>query len=260
MRNSAAARFGDKRFVIAGLVDTSGYAADVRAKYEGFFITDSPVVINGSNLETGAYGFGFSNDGKLQILDLGGNQIFSVATTKDGELKKAAPLDDDRIGRRHQILQRQRLRLGDTPVINMKLRYFSRVGSAGLVLCSVLCLVYFAQTPSKPDGQGGGVVTGTPVNYSSRRTVGITDPKAPVILKTPPTKPPWQTSNIRPARRPRITFSKYRRAGGSISTTTGDGLPDIYLVNGSTMQALLGKKSRRGPRFTDNLGIGSSKM
>ena len=43
MRNAAAARLGDKRYVIAGLVDTSGYAADVRAKYEGFFITDSPI-------------------------------------------------------------------------------------------------------------------------------------------------------------------------------------------------------------------------
>src|SRR5438270_10124747 len=62
MRNSAAARFGTKRFVITGLVDTSGYAADVRAKYEGFFITDSPVTINGSDLGTGAYGFGFSSD------------------------------------------------------------------------------------------------------------------------------------------------------------------------------------------------------
>src|ERR1051325_3994355 len=38
MRNAAAVRFGDKRYVIAGLVDTSGYAADVRAKYEGFLI------------------------------------------------------------------------------------------------------------------------------------------------------------------------------------------------------------------------------
>src|SRR6266516_3511125 len=44
MRNSAAARFGSKRYVIAGMVDTSGYAADVRAKYEGFFIVDSPVM------------------------------------------------------------------------------------------------------------------------------------------------------------------------------------------------------------------------
>src|SRR5262245_24618965 len=92
MRNSAAARFGTNRFVIAGLVDTAGYAADVRAKYEGFLITDSPISINGSNLGTGAYGFGFSDNGKLQILDLAGNQILSVSTTKDDALKRPRPL------------------------------------------------------------------------------------------------------------------------------------------------------------------------
>ena len=92
IRNSAAARFGTKRFVVAGLVDTSGYAADVRAKYEGFLITDSPITINGSDLVTGAYGFGFTNDGKMQILDLAGNQILSVATTSDRELKRPRPL------------------------------------------------------------------------------------------------------------------------------------------------------------------------
>ena len=92
MRNSAAARFGDKRYVIAGLVDTSGYAADVRAKYEGFFITDSPITINGSELGTGAYGFGFSENGKMQILDLAGNQILSVSTTNDTALKRPRPL------------------------------------------------------------------------------------------------------------------------------------------------------------------------
>ena len=92
MRNSAAARFGAKRFVVAGLVDTSGYAADVRAKYEGFFITDAPITINGSDLGTGAYGFGFTNDGKMQILDLAGNQVLSVATTRDSDLKRPRPL------------------------------------------------------------------------------------------------------------------------------------------------------------------------
>jgi hypothetical protein len=92
MRNSAAVRFGTKRYVIAGLVDTSGYAADVRAKYEGFFITDSPITINGSDLGTGAYGFGFSDNGKMQILDLAGNQVFSVSATKDNELKRPRPL------------------------------------------------------------------------------------------------------------------------------------------------------------------------
>ncbi len=92
MRNASAARFGRDRYVIAGMVDTSGYAADVRAKYEGFFITDSPITINGSALGTGAYGFGVSDKGKLNILDLAGNEILSVATTKDSELKRPRPL------------------------------------------------------------------------------------------------------------------------------------------------------------------------
>ena len=92
MRNAAAARFGEKRFVIAGLVDTSGYAADVRAKYEGFLITDSPIKINDSDLAVGAYGFGFSKDGKLQVLDLAGNPVVSISTAKDAELKRPRPL------------------------------------------------------------------------------------------------------------------------------------------------------------------------
>jgi hypothetical protein len=92
MRNTGAARSGSNRYVIAGLVDTSGYAADVRAKYEGFLITDSPVSAGGSDLGTGAYGFGFSNDGKLNIMDLAGNQILSVSTAKDAKLMRPRPL------------------------------------------------------------------------------------------------------------------------------------------------------------------------
>jgi hypothetical protein len=92
MRNAAAARFGAKRFVIAGMVDTSGYSADVRARYEGFLITDSTITINGSRLGVGAYGFGFSNDGKLNILDLSGNEILSVSTTRDTQLRRPRPL------------------------------------------------------------------------------------------------------------------------------------------------------------------------
>src|SRR5215475_1740532 len=56
MRNSAAVRLGDKRFVLAGLVDTTGYSAEIRAKYEGFFITDSPIKVQGPDLAPGAYG------------------------------------------------------------------------------------------------------------------------------------------------------------------------------------------------------------
>lgn len=92
MRNSGAVRFGTKRYVIAGLVDTSGYSVEVRARYEGFLITDSAITINDSNLGIGAYGFGFSNDGKLNILDLAGNEILSVSTNTDKPMKRPRPL------------------------------------------------------------------------------------------------------------------------------------------------------------------------
>ncbi|HEY2964071.1 MAG TPA: hypothetical protein VGJ37_16745 [Pyrinomonadaceae bacterium] len=92
MRNSAAARFGKNRFVIVGMVDTSGYSAEIRARYQGFFITNSAITVGGESLSTGAYGFGFSNDGKLNILDLGANQVLSVSTTNDKSLKRPRPL------------------------------------------------------------------------------------------------------------------------------------------------------------------------
>jgi len=92
MRNSAAARFGAKRYVIAGLVDTSGYSTDVRAKYQGFFITESPITVGSKELGTGAYGFGFSIDGKFNIFDAGGNAVISVGATKDSALRRPRPL------------------------------------------------------------------------------------------------------------------------------------------------------------------------
>ena len=92
MRNSAVARFGKERYVIAGMVDTSGYSTEISGKYEGFFITDSPVFIGGKQLETGAYGFGFSADGKLHIFDLSSKEILSVETKSDEKLKRPRPL------------------------------------------------------------------------------------------------------------------------------------------------------------------------
>ena len=92
IRNTSAAKLGNERYVIVGLVDTSGYSAEVRAYYEGFFITDSPIKINGESLPTGAYGFGFSNDGKFNVLDLAGNKILTVSATNDKDLRRPRPL------------------------------------------------------------------------------------------------------------------------------------------------------------------------
>ena len=91
IRNSAAAKIGQNRFVIVGLVDTSGYSTELQGIYEGFFITDSPVKIGGKTLNTGAYGFGFAKD-KVNIFDLSSKQILSVKIIEDVELKRPRPL------------------------------------------------------------------------------------------------------------------------------------------------------------------------
>ena len=92
MRNSAAARFGKDRYVISGLVDTSGYSADVRAKYVGFLITDSAISLNGESLPAGAYGFGFATEGKLTVMDLAAKDLISVSITNDKDLRRPRPL------------------------------------------------------------------------------------------------------------------------------------------------------------------------
>jgi hypothetical protein len=92
MRNAAAVRFGDKNYVIAALVDTSGYATSVRDRYEGFFITDSKVHVGRAEVAPGAYGFGFTTDNKMNIFDVGGNQLHSVVAARDSQLTAPRPL------------------------------------------------------------------------------------------------------------------------------------------------------------------------
>ena len=90
-RNAAAARFGTKH-VIAGLVDTSGYSSEIRAKYEGFIITDEAIEIGTGVLSAGAYGFGFTSNGLLNVFDVGGAPVLSVPATNDAAQPRPRPL------------------------------------------------------------------------------------------------------------------------------------------------------------------------
>ena len=92
MRNAVAAQLGPKRFVIGGMVDTSGYSSDVQAKYQGFLITDSPITVGGSRLATGAYGFGFTSEGWLNVMDVGGQRVLSVRARDEDRIQRPRPL------------------------------------------------------------------------------------------------------------------------------------------------------------------------
>jgi hypothetical protein len=92
MRNTGGVRYADDFLVLAGLVDNSGYSTGIREKYQGYLITEVPLEIGGQALKPGAYGFGFLESSKFVVLDLGSNDLFQTASTKDEALKRAVPL------------------------------------------------------------------------------------------------------------------------------------------------------------------------
>ncbi len=116
-----------------------------------------------------------------------------------------------------------------------------------LVFCSFVSI--FAQ-----DEQVGGVSTGEAKTYTSKRTTGITEKDAPVVLE-----------NITS-----ITALKdFRCVGGApekeyileatactvaILDFDNDGKPDIFLLNGSTINAELGKEKAPKSALYRNLG------
>jgi len=92
LRNSAGFRASDGKLVLAGLVDTSGYSTDVAEKYQGFLITEVKLSIEGSELPPGEYGFGFSKEGKFNVMDVGNNDLLSVSSHLDENLHRPVPL------------------------------------------------------------------------------------------------------------------------------------------------------------------------
>jgi hypothetical protein len=58
-RNSGGVKFADGMLVMCALVDTSGYSTAVQQKYQGYFITEVTLDIDGQTLRPGAYGVGF---------------------------------------------------------------------------------------------------------------------------------------------------------------------------------------------------------
>ncbi|MDQ5844644.1 MAG: CRTAC1 family protein [Acidobacteriota bacterium] len=113
-----------------------------------------------------------------------------------------------------------------------------------------------AQTPpKKPDNQQGmGVSTGTPVNYSTRRTSGITDPKAPVVFEDVTDKTAMANFKHRSGTPAKNYIFETPAGGVAILDYDGDGLADVYLLNGSTIAAMEGKEKAPRSALYRNLG------
>lgn len=110
--------------------------------------------------------------------------------------------------------------------------------------------------PKKPEPQQGmgGVSTGTPFNYATKRTVGITDAKAPVIFEDVTDKTALAKFRHYSGTRAKDYIFEVPSGGIAVFDYDGDGLPDIYILNGSTLGAMQGKEKPPRAGLYRNLG------
>lgn len=91
LRNTGGVHFPDDLYVLAGLVDNSGYSTAIREKYQAYLLSEVTLEIGGQTLKPGAYGFGFVS-GKFVLMDLAANNLIEAAGQRDAEIKRPVPL------------------------------------------------------------------------------------------------------------------------------------------------------------------------
>jgi hypothetical protein len=88
----------DKKRIIFGLLDTTGYSAEIQAKYAGMMIVEKKMSVGGVAIAAGAYGFGLhkptppEGPGQLMVYDVGGTKVGEAAAQYDKALAQPQPL------------------------------------------------------------------------------------------------------------------------------------------------------------------------
>ncbi len=118
-----------------------------------------------------------------------------------------------------------------------------------LPLCFCFCAILpgVAQTSATaPQQQMGGTsssrgttaATGDARTYTSRRTVGITNPNAPVVFEDVTARTALAKFRHQSGGKAKNYILETPASGVAILDYDNDGRPDIYLLNGSTLAAL----------------------
>jgi hypothetical protein len=97
-RNTVILKAADGARLVFGLLDTSGYSAEVQQKYAGMMIVERKVTVGGAAVGIGAYGFGLQKPtpaegpGKLIVYDVSGAKVGEAAAQYDAKLAQPVPL------------------------------------------------------------------------------------------------------------------------------------------------------------------------
>ncbi|MDT7604763.1 MAG: enediyne biosynthesis protein, partial [Acidobacteriota bacterium] len=114
------------------------------------------------------------------------------------------------------------------------------------------------QQTQTPQPGMGGVSTGAARTYASRRTVGITDPKAPKVFEDVTARTALASFRHRSGTPAKDYVVETASGGVAIFDYDNDGRPDIFILNGSTIAAEQGKE--RPPRAALYHNLGSWKF
>lgn len=81
------------------LIDTTGYAASITAKYVGMIIAEGDLTVCGHKIAVGSYGFGWTlpatgvdAPGKFSLYNQAGAQVADCTAERQGDLKQPRPL------------------------------------------------------------------------------------------------------------------------------------------------------------------------
>src|SRR6185437_3313453 len=92
VRNAGGVRWSEGKQTLFGMVDAGGYSSGMREKYQFYILSDVSIDIAGKRLPAGAYGAGFLTDKGLEVMDMGGTELFHAAVKHDAAMQRPRPL------------------------------------------------------------------------------------------------------------------------------------------------------------------------
>jgi hypothetical protein len=91
LRNAAGIHYSDGHYVLAVLVDTSGYSTAIQDEYQGYLLAEVSIDIDGKTLPAGAYGIGFVGD-HFVVTDIGTHDVLQARASHDDHMQHPMPL------------------------------------------------------------------------------------------------------------------------------------------------------------------------